>query len=63
MVQSNAMKVWEIPEHQRSNLFKNLLIKDEDVRNFLDEAQIEKLFNLEQHFLHVDTIFKRVFSK
>jgi adenylosuccinate lyase len=63
MVQNNAMKVWEIPEHQRSNLFKNLLIKDEDVRNFLDEEQIEKLFNLEQHFLHVDTIFKRVFSK
>ena len=63
MVQSNAMKVWEIPEHQRSNVYKNLLIKDENVRKFLDQEEIEKLFNLEQHFLHVDTIFKRVFSK
>ena len=57
------MKVWEIPEHQRSNVYKNLLIKDENVRKFLDQGEIEKLFNLEQHFLHVDTIFKRVFSK
>jgi adenylosuccinate lyase len=63
MVQSNAMKVWEIPEHQRSNVYKNLLIKDKNVRKFLDQGEIEKLFNLEQHFLHVDTIFKRVFSK
>ena len=63
MVQSNAMKVWEIPEHQRNNVYKNLLIKDENVRKFLDQGEIEKLFNLEQHFLHVDTIFKRVFSK
>ena len=63
MVQSNAMKVWEIPEHQRSNVYKNLLIRDKNVRKFLDQGEIEKLFNLEQHFLHVDTIFKRVFSK
>ena len=63
MVQSNAMKVWEKPEHQRNNVYKNLLIKDENVRRFLNEEEIEKLFNLEQHFLHVDTIFKRVFSK
>ena len=63
MVQSNAMKVWETPEHQRRNVYKNLLIKDENVRKFLDEDEIKKLFNLEQHFLHIDTIFKRVFSK
>ncbi|MDC0092985.1 adenylosuccinate lyase [Alphaproteobacteria bacterium] len=63
MVQSNAMKVWETPEHQRSNVYKNLLIKDKNVKKYLDQEEIEKLFNLEQHFLHVDTIFKRVFSK
>ena len=63
MVQSNAMKVWETPEHQRSNVYKNLLVKDKNVRKFLSQGEIEKLFNLEQHFLHVDTIFKRVFSK
>ncbi|MDC0531114.1 adenylosuccinate lyase [Alphaproteobacteria bacterium] len=63
MVQSNAMKVWETPEHQRNNVYKNLLIKDESVRKFLSESEIEKLFSLDQHFLHIDTIFKRVFSK
>ena len=63
MVQSNAMKVWETPEHERKNVYKKLLIDDQNVRKFLDEAEIEKLFNLEQHFVHVDTIFQRVFSK
>ena len=63
MVQSNAMKVWETPEHERKNVYKKLLIDDQNVRKFLDESEIEKLFNLEQHFVHVDTIFKRVFSK
>ena len=63
MVQSNAMKVWETPEHQRKNVYKKLLIEDQNVRKFLDEVEIEKLFNLAQHFVHVDTIFQRVFSK
>ena len=63
MVQSNAMKVWETPEHERKNVYKKLLIEDQNVRKFLDEVEIEKLFNLEQHFVHVDTIFQRVFSK
>ncbi len=63
MVQSNAMKVWETPEHERKNVYKKLLIDDQNVRKFLDESEIEKLFNLEQHFVHVDTIFQRVFSK
>ena len=63
MVQSNAMKVWEKPEHERKNVYKKLLIDDQNVRKFLDEEEIEILFNLEQHFVHVDTIFKRVFSK
>ena len=63
MVQSNAMKVWETPEHERKNVYKKLLIDDQNVRKFLDETEIEKLFNLEQHLVHVDTIFQRVFSK
>ncbi|MDC0975995.1 adenylosuccinate lyase [Alphaproteobacteria bacterium] len=63
MVQSNAMKVWETPEHERKNVYKKLLIDDQNVRKFLDETEIEKLFNLEQHFVHVDTIFQRVFTK
>jgi len=61
MVQNNAMKVWETPEHERKNVYKNLLIKDKEVSKFLDEKEINQLFNLEQHFVHIDKIFKKVF--
>ena len=61
MVQNNAMKVWKTPEHERKNIYKNLLIKDKEVSKFLDEKEINQLFNLEQHFVHIDKIFKRVF--
>jgi len=61
MVQNNAMKVWETPEHERKNVYKNLLIKDKEVSKFLDEKEINQLFNLGQHFVHIDKIFKKVF--
>ena len=61
MVQNNAMKVWKTPEHERKNVYKNLLIKDKEVSKFLNEKEINQLFNLEQHFVHIDKIFKKVF--
>ena len=63
MVQSNAMKVWETPEHIRKNVYKNLLKTDQKVLEFLNEKEIDNLFNLDQHFIHVNTIFDRVFGK
>jgi len=63
MVQSNAMKVWETPEHKRKNVYKNLLKTDQKVLEFLNEKEIDNLFNLDQHFIHVNTIFDRVFGK
>ena len=62
MVQENAMKVWETPEHKRKNVYKDLLKKDKNVIKFLNETEIDKLFNLNQHFVHVDHIFDRVFD-
>ena len=62
MVQENAMKVWETPEHKRKNVYKDLLKKDKNVIKYLNETEIDKLFNLDQHFVHVDHIFDRVFS-
>ena len=62
MVQENAMKVWETPEHKRKNIYKNLLKNDKNVIKYLNETEIDKLFNLDQHFVHVDHIFGRVFS-
>ena len=62
MVQSNAMKVWETPEAARKNVYKKLLKNDPKVKNYLDEIEIDKLFNLNQHFKHINTIFDRIFS-
>jgi adenylosuccinate lyase len=61
MVQSNAMKVWETEESKRKDVYKNLLKNDLQVKGFLSETEIENLFNLDQHFKHIDTIFNRVF--
>ena len=62
MVQENAMKVWETPEHKRKDVYKDLLKNDKKVIKYLNEIEIDKLFNLDQHFVHVDHIFDRVFD-
>ena len=40
-----------------------LLKADKDVRKHLSEAELEDNFNLDFHFAHVDTIFRRVFGR
>jgi adenylosuccinate lyase len=58
MVQRNAMKTWggEGP-------LLDLLQKDADVMAKLSKEQLESLFDLDYHFKHVDTIFRRVFGR
>ena len=62
IVQRNAMKVWETPEHKRKDVYKNLLKNDKKVIKYLSEKEIDELFNLDQHFVHVNHIFDRVFD-
>ncbi len=62
MVQENAMKVWETPEHKRKDVYKKLLKNDKKVIKYLSEKEIDELFNLDQHFVHVNHIFDRVFD-
>jgi adenylosuccinate lyase len=57
-VQRNAMKVW----HGEANDFLALLKADPDVRRYLSEAELSANFDLDHHFKHVDTIFRRVFG-
>jgi len=57
LVQRNAMKVWG-----GESDFLSLLKADKDVRAKLSEEDLEANFNLDHHFRHVDTIFKRVFG-
>jgi adenylosuccinate lyase len=57
LVQRNAMKVWGGDKD-----FLALLKADKDVRAKLSEQEIEANFDLDYHYKHVDTIFKRVFG-
>jgi len=58
LVQRNAMPVW-----RGEGDFQSLLKKDEDVKKYLSDREIEEQFDLAYHFKHVDTIFSRVFGK
>jgi len=57
LVQRNAMKVWE-----EGKDFKNELLADPNVRQYLSAEEIEAAFDLKYHLKHVDTIFTRVFG-
>jgi adenylosuccinate lyase len=56
-VQRNAMKIWE-----EGGSYLNNLKADTDVSAHLSDQELDSLFDLSQHFQHVDTIFKRVFG-
>jgi adenylosuccinate lyase len=58
LVQRNAMKAWA----GEGDLL-SLLKADKDVRNHLSEAELADKFDLNFHFAHVDTIFRRVFGR
>ena len=58
MVQRNAMKTWE---HGAD--FLTELKADRDVIAKVPAAELEKMFDLNYHTKHVDTIFGRVFGK
>jgi adenylosuccinate lyase len=58
LVQRNAMKAWA-----GGGDLLTLLKADKDVRKHLSEAELEDNFNLDFHFAHVDTIFRRVFGR
>ena len=58
LVQRNAMKVWE-----GGGDFLALLKADKDVRKHLSDKELTADFDLDFHFSHVDTIFRRVFGR
>ena len=57
-VQRNAMPVW-----RGEGQFLDLLKADKEVSAHLSPKELEKLFDLDYHTKHVNTIFKRVFGK
>ncbi len=56
-VQRNALRAAD-----EGRPFKALLLADRDVTRVLPEAELERLFDLDAHLRHVDTIFARVFA-
>ena len=56
-VQRNAMKIWA-----EGGSYLDNLKADADVSAHLSDQELHSLFDLNQHFQHVDTIFKRVFG-
>ena len=55
-VQRNAMRAF----HEQRD-FKALLLEDKDLTQVLSAGEIEKAFDLDEHFRNVDAIFDRVF--
>ncbi|HVB90014.1 MAG TPA: adenylosuccinate lyase [Beijerinckiaceae bacterium] len=58
LVQRNAMPVW-----RGQGDFLSLLQKDPEVSRALSAQELAALFDLDYHFKHVDTIFRRVFGR
>ncbi len=58
LVQRNAMRVWA-----GEGDFLTFLKADQDVRKYLSDEELAANFDLDFHFAHVDTIFKRVFGR
>ena len=57
-VQRNAMRSFEQQQD-----FKALLLADPDVMHVLSPADIERAFDLDEQFKHIDHIFDRVFKE
>ena len=58
LVQRNAMKAWA----GEGDLLA-LLKADKEVRKHLTETELTEKFDLNFHFAHVDTIFRRIFGR
>ena len=57
-VQRNAMRAFD----ERKD-FKALLLADADVTSVLTEVDIDRAFDLDEQFRHVDHVFERVFQR
>ena len=58
LVQSAAMRA-----SKEARPFFNVLAEDPEVTSKVSQAELKKIFGIDVHMQHVDTIFKRVFGK
>ncbi len=55
--QRNAMEVWDA-----GGDFKDLILRDEDIRAKLNAGEIEKVFDVKYYLRNVERVFERVFG-
>ena len=55
IVQKIAMDAWNNDKN-----FKDLLKNDKEIRNYLSDKIIHKIFDIEYHFKHIEKIYKNV---
>ena len=58
ITQKNSFQAWSTGES-----FKSLILKDQDVQNYLDKRAVSEIFSLKYHLKHVKEIFARVFQE
>jgi adenylosuccinate lyase len=57
LVQRHAMRAWK-----ENKDFRELVMSDPDIGNYLSTKEAEELFDVNTHLRHVNTIFARVFG-
>ena len=57
MIQKNAMIVWKTEEE-----FLDVLLKDRDLKNFLNTSEIKKILTIDHALRRTNHIFKKVFG-
>jgi adenylosuccinate lyase len=56
--QKNSLQAWSTGES-----FKQLIVNDPEIQNYLSNKEIDETFSVEQHLKYVDEIFARVFQQ
>ena len=57
IIQKNAIKTRNARSH-----FRDILLKDKDVKNHLSKRELDECFKIENDLKYIDLIFERVFS-
>jgi len=58
ITQKNSLQAWNAGES-----FKQLVLRDPDIKNYLSNNEIDETFSLDQHLKYVEEIFARVFQQ
>jgi len=58
ITQKNSLQAWSTGES-----FKQLVLSDPDIQNYLSNNEIDETFSLDQHLKYVGEIFARVFQQ